>query len=167
MITTERARFNRELFLAVDRMLIEELKARARRAPDATFRFCLHSSEKEPVQEMLVVSGRTATRPPHRHPRSTETHLMIEGEILVLLFDARGRIRRRVALGPPGSTKPFCARVGPNRWHMIVFLSQPVVYYEVMRGPFVTARSNIWAHWGPTPGDSRAMREYLRKLRLA
>ncbi|MCX7592079.1 MAG: WbuC family cupin fold metalloprotein [Kiritimatiellae bacterium] len=167
MARTERVMLNREAVLVADRRLINALIRRAKASPDHSYRLCLHESPRTRVQEMIVVCDARSTRPPHCHPGFAETHWMIRGEIMVVLFDGRGRVVRRIELGPPEGRKPFCVRVAAGQWHMIVFRTSPVVYYEVMRGPFVRKRTNVWADWAPSPDDPAGLTRYLRKRGLA
>jgi cupin fold WbuC family metalloprotein len=164
MRETARALFNTEDVLAVDRELIETVKRRAAASPEHTFRACLHRATEDPVQEMIVASLPDATRPPHRHPGRAESHLLVEGEITVFFFDAAGNPTRRLDLAPAGGGKPFCLRVGPDVWHMIVFRPPVVVYYETMAGPYMKEGTNVWAPWAPKPEDRAALTVFVERL---
>lgn len=158
------ALFNTDEVFTAGQELVELVKRRALASREQCFRACLHRSTDEPVQEMIVASGRTATRPPHRHPGRTETHLILEGDVTVLLFDPTGAVTRRTDMGPPASGRPFCLRIGPDCWHMIVFKSDVVVYYEMMTGPYVADGTNVWADWGPARDDAGGIDAYLGGL---
>lgn len=156
--------FNTEATLVAGRDLIETVKQRARTSPRHSGLACLHRDNAEPVLEILIGATPGGTRPPHVHAGRSETHLVLEGEMIALFFDDRGALVRRVDMGPPGGTKPFCLRIASGEWHMMVFRSPVVVCYEVMSGPHVKQNSLTWAPWAPAPDDEAGLSAYAERL---
>jgi cupin fold WbuC family metalloprotein len=165
MREAEQALFNDEDVLVVDDRLIERLKRRARETASRRFRLCLHHSEREPVQEMIVVHCRENYSRPHRHAAASSM-LVLEGDATVLTFDDRGEVTRRIELGPRASGKAFTLRIEAHIWHMPVCRTEQLVFYETMEGPFERERINIWAPWSPEEHDGPAIDAYLRVLRV-
>ena len=157
------ALFNTDDVLVVDGAMIEELKRRARGTATRRFRLCLHRSEQEAVQEMIVVHCRDNYSRPHRHGFASSM-MILEGEITVVLFADDGREERRVEMGARESGKPFSVRVGAGIWHMPVCRSEQVVFYETLEGPFDRERVNAWAPWSPAEDDPRGIERYLVSL---
>jgi cupin fold WbuC family metalloprotein len=150
--------------LAADPECVEIMKRHALASPRRTFRVCLHADHGDPVQEMLVASAPAATRPPHCHPGRVETHLVLEGNMTMLLFDRDGALRRRIEMGAMGTGRPFCVRGTPDLWHMAVFRPDCVVYYEISAGPYEEDRALTWAPWAPAPDDPEGIAAFVREL---
>ena len=157
------ALFNTDDVLSVDDALVETLKERARTSPSRRFRLCLHRSAEEAVQEMIVVHCRDNYSRPHRHTVASSA-MIIEGDLTIVLFDDAGTVTRRIEMGPRASGKPFTVRVGPHIWHMPVCLTEQLVFYETLEGPFERERMNEWAPWSPAEDDPRGIAKYLASL---
>lgn len=157
------ALFNTEAVFAAGQELVEMVKRRAQASPRHSCVACLHRENSEPVLEMLMAVTPAGTRPPHSHGDRAEMHLVLEGELTALFFDRNGALTRRIDMGPPGSGKPFCLRTGPGQWHMIVFQSAVVVYYEIMAGPYVKGATLAWAPWAPAPDDGAALAAFVER----
>ena len=138
--------------------------ARAQRAPRGRYRLCLHASTEDRVQEMVVATTAASYGRPHCHPDGPASLYVIEGELAFFVFDAAGRVQRKVELGARGGGRPFCVRVAPGVWHMDLVRSGAAVFLETMAGPFVKDRSNLYAPWAPAEGDAAAVRAFLQSL---
>lgn len=163
MRETDRALFNDARKLAVDRQLVDDLRARARSSASRRFRLCLHHSPDEPTQEMIVVHCRDNYSRPHAH-RLPLTYVIIDGAMRVLFFDHGGNITDAVDLGTFGGGKPFALHIRPGVWYMPVCLTQEVVFYETKWGPFLRDGSNLWAPWSPAEDDVEGIAAYRRRL---
>lgn len=160
------ALFNEGAVLEVDVARVEELKRRALHSPSRRFRLCLHRSPDEAVQEMIVVHCRDNYSRPHLHPDTASTCMILEGNLMVLLFDDTGAVTRRIELAAPGSGLPFVLRLDPNVWHMPVCRSELLVFYETMTGPFRRDAVNRWAPWSPAEDDPAGIAAYRARLGL-
>lgn len=160
MRDSEHALFNEGDVLVVDADLVAQLKRRALTAPHRRFRLCLHQSEAEAVQEMLVVHCRDNYSRPHAHPIPSSL-LVLEGALTVFLFAADGAVLRRIELGESASGKPFCLRLEAGVWHMPVCRTPQIVFYETMTGPFRRDDINQWAPWSPAEDDPDGIEAFL------
>jgi len=158
------ALFNTDEVLAVSQEMIEHLARRAAESPRGRFRLCLHGSPQESIQEMIVVSRGASYCRPHCHPSSPASVHVIEGEMTFVVFDAEGRVLRKVEMGPRESGRCFCVRIAPGCWHMDVPRPPRVIIHETMAGPFVPGRSNVFAPWSPEEGQTQAVRELLDRV---
>lgn len=141
---------------------IERLKESARTEPLRRARLNLHRSEKDAVHEMLIAFCRDSLVPPHRHPGKSESFHVIEGEVLIVVFDDHGNVQQRLHLGQVGSGRDFIYRQGKPMWHTVIPLSEVAVVHETTSGPFIDAERELppWA-----PRDDETLRIYLDRLK--
>ncbi len=164
MREAKEAIFNTEEVVAVDQAMIDRLKRRAAESPRHVFRLCMHRSTDDAVQEMVVAFHEGAYSRPHRHPHSSASIHIIEGEMDVFVFDREGAVTGKHELGVKGSGKAFCLRNEADCWHMTVPKSEFTVMHEAIAGPFVRETSNIFADWSPAESDTDAVATYMNKL---
>jgi cupin fold WbuC family metalloprotein len=139
---------------------IARLKRAATSSPKHRARLCLHRSETDAIQEMIIVLSKSALFPPLRQYGRTKSYHMVEGELCILLFDEEGRRTGAVHLAAPGSTKPFCYRLSAPLWNATVPLSDMVVYHETQEGPYTPHLATV-APWAP--GQPEALRAFLQQ----
>ena len=160
----ETALFNDEPALCVGDDLIQDLKRRAHTSDTRRFRLCLHQSQEELLQEMIIVHCRDNYSRPHLHPKTATSCMVIEGEISIYLFESDGSITEIIELGERQSGKPFSFRLAAGIWHMPVCRSDQVVFYEAATGPFRRDDINQWASWSPEESDEEGIESYLRSV---
>jgi len=153
---------HQEMVLGVGKDWIDRLKASARLEPLRRARLNLHHGDNDAVHEMLIALCGDTLVPPHRHPGKSESFHVIEGEILVVVFDDGGSIVRRFHLGPIGSGRDFIYRQATPVWHAVVPLSEFVVVHETTKGPFVKAECEL-PPWAPHGGEE--LRLFLDRLK--
>lgn len=166
MRDSDQALFNDGEVLVVDEELIAELKRRAVAAPHRRFRLCLHQSQEEAVQEMLVVHCRGNYSRPHAHPIPSSM-LVLEGALTVYTFADDGAVLRRIELAARGSGKPCVLRLEAGVWHMPVCRTPQIVFFETMAGPFRRDDINRWAPWSPAEDDTAGIPRYLAAFGVA
>ncbi|KKL22706.1 hypothetical protein LCGC14_2432770, partial [marine sediment metagenome] len=86
----------------VNRAVIEGLKAKALALPGSGARLCLHRDQTDAVQEMIIVHRKGAYVRPHRHDGQTESFHVLEGRMLVVIFDDEGNVTDRQHVAPSG-----------------------------------------------------------------
>ena len=142
---------------------LAELKTAAADAPLRRARICLHQSQADRVQEMLIAFCRNSYNRPHRHRRKSESFHVIEGRVLIVFFDESGVPTRKVFLGPPGSGLPFVYRLSSDRWHTVIPLDDYVLIHETTTGPFEPGRTEF-ANWSPDGTDGVEAERYIARL---
>jgi cupin fold WbuC family metalloprotein len=105
-------------------------------------RLCLHKDHNDLVHEMIIAFTKDSFIPPHIHENKSESFHIIEGELMVLIFDDFGNCLHQIRLS---SSKEHSRiyRLNTSMWHSIVPLSDYVIIQEVTRGPFIENRNNF------------------------
>ena len=147
----------------VNRNDIGCLKELAARNPRRRIRLCAHPDTADPLHEMLIVHMRDAYVPPHRHPGKSESFLIIEGELSVVVFDEAGGVTDVIDMGEPGSGRAFYYRLSEARYHTVIATTDVVVFHEVTNGPF-RQEDLERAPWAPGEDDLEAQRNFLRGI---
>ncbi len=142
---------------------LEPLKQAARQAPLRRARFCLHRDENDKVHEMVIAFCRDSYVPPHRHRNKSESFHMIEGRLLVVLFDDRGLVTRKIEMTPLPEGKTFFYRLNMEQWHTVIPLTDFVIIHETTAGPFKKEESDFPA-WAPAAVDEAAIRKFIRQI---
>ncbi len=127
------------------------------------YRFCLHASPENVLQEMFIVRKYGEYCRPDRHEDMPETHMIIRGEEAVILFDENGEILNVIFLG--GENDVLAYRVNASIYHMTVTLSEFAIDYEVKPGPFMD-KSNIYPDWAPAYGEIDKIEEFMRRMEV-
>jgi cupin fold WbuC family metalloprotein len=131
---------------------LQRLKDAARASPLRRSRLCLHRTDQDTIQEMIIVLMKDVLFRPHRHLDKSESFHIVEGELYVLLFSETGQPMRAIHMGPAASGRTFCYRLCTPAWHAILPISDLVVMHETTRGPFVAGEA-AFAAWAPTGGE--------------
>ena len=147
----------------VDQRLIDFLKQAARTTPRRRARFCAHPSADADQHDMLIVSDRDTYIAPHRHLAKSETFIVLEGLVDIVLLDEHGDVTDIVAMGPAASGKPFFYRMPPRQFHTLAIKSELLVFMESTKGPF-RAGDNENAPWAPGPQEAERGRAYVASL---
>jgi cupin fold WbuC family metalloprotein len=86
---------------------------------------------------------------PHCHPEphATETIIVLEGKIELLLFTPEGAIIRRQILAP--LPHPNLVDLEPNLWHSFLVLEPDTLVVEFKHGPYHPAKDKTFADWAP------------------
>jgi len=114
------------------------------------------------VQRFLVVAQGDSYFRPHRHTSRSELALLVRGGVDVLLFDERGRVLARHAVGENADSLAYETAQGV--WHTLVPGSAGCAFLEIKEGPYDPATAAQFAEWAPAEGDSAvpAFRSWLR-----
>lgn len=156
----EEVSFNQDAIVKIDNNIISELKTRAAKNESGKYRFCLQHSPKDLLHEMFIVRRKGDYGRPDKHLHTTESHMIIDGAMLVVLFEDDGQIREVFKL----SKECFHTyRIDTNIYHMQIPLSEQVVYYEIKSGPF-TEDTNIFPKWAPEANDKKKVAAFMKEL---
>src|SRR5205814_433650 len=117
------------------------------------------------VNEMVIVNTLGTYVRPHRHPPGKdESYYIMEGAMVVFIFDANGKVVRHVEMGEYQSGKSVLYRLSASIWHLPVPLTDWVVYHEMLTGPFQKETSVEYAPWSPEETDVPAVKTYMDVL---
>lgn len=138
--------FNADDIYVLDNERLAELKRIALAHPLRRSRVCLHHSRDSGVQEMVIVAHRDSLIEAHRHPANKpESYHILEGSMLVRIFDNDGGVLREIALNDHANPKMY--RIAGGIWHQPIPLTEWVVYHEVFTGPFLKETDVIYSNW--------------------
>ena len=79
-----------ESITKIDQVDIESLKALAAKNSRKRIRLCAHPDMQDNLHEMIIVHARDAYVRPHKHIGKSESFHVIEGLLLVVVFDDEG-----------------------------------------------------------------------------
>ena len=149
--------------VTVNRQDLEGLKRAAAASPRKRFRLCAHQSVVDDLHEMVVVLSRETYVRPHKHLGKSESFHLVEGELLVVLFDEAGAITQVIAMSPPTGGGSWFYRLSASRYHAVMPLSEMVVFHETTNGPF-RREDTVWAPWAPAEEDRGLAEAYVSDL---
>ena len=143
--------------------MIGRLKALASASPRKRARLCLHRSPADATHEMLIAFHHDSFMPPHRHPANkSESYHVVEGLMVVHLFDDTGEVLRSIRLGT--AEPAFLYRLSTNLWHMPTAESEWLIYHEVYSGPFEKQRDVEFPAWAPAETDQIQVTRFRSRL---
>lgn len=148
---------NDERVLKMDKEYIVQLKTLAKKNKENRCTLCLHNDIRENVHEMINVYPKFAYIRPHSHPLKTETKIIIEGKMLVFLFDDRGEIIDKFVMERQGI---FTFRLDKGIIHTNIPLTD-VVFHEVTEGPFRGKDDSVFPEWAPLKEDEESVTRFM------
>jgi cupin fold WbuC family metalloprotein len=143
---------------------IERLKRTALNSPLRRARLCLHTSDEDTLHEMIIAIARDCLFPPHRHPSKSESYQMIDGRMVLIIFDDQGVPQRSLLLTPHGRGGLVCFRLGAPAFHAVLPLDETVVFHEATNGPFRKGEA-VLAPWAPQ--QENELRSFLENAAIA
>lgn len=151
---------NDDRILKMNREYIAHLKALAQKDSSGKCTMCLHNDIREHVHEMVNVYSKGTYVRPHSHPFKTETKIIIEGELLMVVFDKEGGILDEYVLERGGI---FTSRFDKGIIHTNIPLTD-AVFHEVITGPFVGKDDSVFPEWAPSLDDEDGIRKIMDKI---
>ncbi len=148
--------------LKIDKKYIDYLKLLAVENKEQKCTMCLHNDTREHVHEMINVYPAKCYIRPHSHPFKIESKVIIEGKLLVILFDDTGKISDKFIMEKDGI---FTFRLDKGIIHTNIPLTD-VVFHEIIEGPFVGKDDSVFPQWAPDISDKERVSLYMEKLRL-
>ena len=144
----------------------EELIALARASRETKrgrLRLCLHPDIDNPLHEMIIVHPRQAYVPPHKHHGQSESILVLQGRVDLVVFDDQGAVTRVVPMGAPESGQIFHHRLEVPKFHTLLIHSEELVFMEVRTGPYLPEHTE-YASWAPASEQRELVTDYLGHL---
>lgn len=148
--------------LVVNAKYLAGLKERQEGNPEKKCTLCLHNDTRERHHEMLNLYAKGEYVRPHCHADKTETKIMLEGKMLVVLFDDKGEITDRIILSS-GTNNNFMLRIDRMVIHTNIPLTD-VVFYESITGPYTGVNDSTFPSWAPALDDGDAIQEFFARL---
>ena len=150
---------NNSVFV-LEQDMVEYLIRNAKKYGGFQSRVCLHQNHQDSLHEMVIVFLEGWYIPPHKHDRKIESFHVIEGRLAVIIFSNRGGVDKIIILGE----EIGLYRLSKDLYHMVVPLSEHVVFHETTNGPFILGEMEVPC-WAPDKGgDARSVFEYQKKI---
>ncbi|MDD7985731.1 WbuC family cupin fold metalloprotein [Lentisphaera marina] len=122
---------------------IEVLKEEAYKSQLKRFRYCLHQSEQDVVQEMVIAFHKSTEIPIHKHRNKSESFFIYEGIVKVNFYTEDKKVLKQITLGQNGSGYPCFYRLNSDLWHNLELVTEYAVIHEITTGPFVRNETEI------------------------
>lgn len=152
---------NDNKILKVDKEYIEYLKSLAQKDKERKCTMCLHNDIREHVHEMINVYPKGAYVRPHSHPLKTETKIILEGKLQVVIFESSGKIMDEFIMG---TDSIFTFRLDKGIIHTNIPLTD-VVFHEITEGPYIGKDDSVFPNWAPEPNDVLKTVSYMEELK--
>lgn len=152
---------NDNSILKIDKSYITYLKDLAQNNIDRKCTMCLHNDTRAHVHEMINVYPKGAYIRPHSHPFKSETKILIEGKLYVIIFDDFGGILDEFIMEKDGV---FIFRIEKEIIHTNIPLTD-CVFQEVIEGPFIGKEDNVFPIWSPELDDKDGIEKIMDRIR--
>lgn len=156
--------FNKKEIIEINDQKIQELKQKALKNFSGKVRLCLHRNIRESLHEMIIVLCKNVYIRPHKHVMKTESFHVIEGSFLLIIFDKNGKEIKRILINKEQRKNNFLCRLNRNIWHMIIPVTDFVVFHEVTNGPYIRKGSSVFASWAPKEDDHNGIEKFIESI---
>ena len=119
--------------IQIDKKLINDPFDKAVVSDRKRMNYDLRTSSNDGSQRMLNALLPGTSVPVHRHPRSNENVLLLQGKLVEVIYDVAGNESERIHLDP--SVGNFGCVVPAGAWHTVEVL-EPSVIYEAKDGKY-------------------------------
>lgn len=127
-------------------------------------RICAHNDINDTLHEMIIALADDIYVVPHKHLNKTESFHLIEGHLLIFIFNNEGDISHLIKMGAPESGDTFYARISADFYHTVIPLSRVAIFHETTHGPFNPAKT-VNAPWAPNGNNPHECIQFIEKLK--
>lgn len=146
--------FSNEPLALVDQSMIDTLIGFAAANPRQRCRICFHPEPTAKFHDMLIVHGRDAFVPAHRHSHRSESLHVVDGAARLVVFSDDGDVTGAAHMS---RADVFHYHMPPATYHTLLIESDWFVFQEGTTGPFDPDDSDD-AAWNPITSDKNATR---------
>lgn len=82
--------------------------------------------------------------------------IVLQGTVVLLLFDTEGIVLERLELSPASALTGI--EITPNTWHTVFPLRDDAVILEIKEGPYNPSDRVDFALWAPAEGNDEGAR---------
>ena len=144
----------------IDEKYVTYLKLLAKQSSYGKCMMCFHDDIRKHAHEWINVYSKGTYVRPHFHPDKTETKLIIDGRMRVIIFDEAGVVIDDYVMEKESI---FISRIDKGIIHMNIQLTD-VVYYEVLDGPYAGKDDSIFPQWAPGCENEDGIREFMQRI---
>lgn len=120
--------------MKIDSQLLDYLIAQAKVSPRLRMNYDLRNSPEDGSQRMLNALEPGTELPIHRHPKTSETVVILRGSATQYFYDDCGNVTEEITIAVGSGCVGMSVEAG--RWHRIVSLESGTVILECKDGPF-------------------------------
>jgi cupin fold WbuC family metalloprotein len=124
-------------------------------------RVLLHGSPDNDLHEMLISHSFGQYIQPHINNHSAKSFVVLDGEMVVVLFNNEGAISKHIELAAFSGATPFLLRLENPVFHTVVPISATVIFLETVKGPHTETN---YAPFSPSPNDTSESEKYITWL---
>lgn len=152
--------------LYFDNNFFNKLLLDAESSPRKRAHHNIHQDYSEAVQRLCIALKSGTYIRPHSHSDGNgwEMIMALKGDVVMLIFDTDGYVKRRYELSP--YTGNVGVELDPNTWHMVFPTNSEAVIFEVKEGPFIPKKICDFASWSPEE-DSSGVEDFLAWAKCA
>jgi cupin fold WbuC family metalloprotein len=153
---------NESRIVVLDSELVQNTLERARSSSRLRTNLNFHRGDTDNPQRFLNAFVRGTYCAPHRHaaPPKSESFLVLQGQVAVILFNDDGHVTARHVLE---GQRNFGIDLPAGIWHTVAPLTETAVCFEVKPGPYDPQTDKEFAPFAPREGDPAAL-AYLTEL---
>ncbi len=146
--------------LLLNSIFFDKLLSEAESSSRKRAHYNIHKDYSEPVQRLCIALKSGTYVRPHCHTDSDgwELIMTVKGDVVILIFDDCGYVKKRYALSP--TTSNVGVELEPNTFHMVFPVNSDAVIFEVKEGPFIPKKTSDFATWAPEE-DSDEVENFL------
>ncbi len=153
---------NDHRMLKVDNAYIKKLKEKAKTMCYPRLTMCLHNDIREHVHEMIQIFNKYEYVRPHYHPQKTETKIILEGRLLVVIYDEKGQKLDEFVMSRENDGV-FMFRMDKGIIHTNIPLTN-VIFQEITSGPYSGCDDSIFPKWTCSSDDIEGVQKYMDSL---
>ena len=146
---------------SISKTEVDFLRGVAERSSLRKARVLLHGSPDKDLHEMLIVHSFGQYIQPHINLDSAKSFLVLDGEMVVALFNNEGEISNYVKLGVSKGASAFLLRLDDPVFHTVVPVTTTVTFLETATGPHTQTH---YAPFSPAPNDKSESEKYMMWL---
>ena len=127
----------------IDSDKISKLCSMARQSSNGRYRYCLHSSTSEPLQNMVIALTNHSKLLPQRRLGAPKTFSIISGRIALVIFNTDGKLVDSIVLDNLSACK--LAYFDDSHYVLTQALSEVAIYHEIINGNITN--ENDYGSW--------------------
>lgn len=149
--------------MIIDNKLLSQLADKATNSVRKRANYNFHQSNDDLLQRMLNMIQPFSYVQPHKHqnPDKREAFIILQGRLLVVLFQNDGTIKQATILDR--DKQVYGIEIPPHCYHTIVALQNNTCIYEVKDGPYDVSNDKQFAPWAPSENHTNST-VYLKQL---
>jgi cupin fold WbuC family metalloprotein len=124
---------NKKAVKLISKKLLDNLTSFSYKTNNRACRICLHNNNNDEHQEMVILQKKYKYFPPKKNLVSDQTFFIISGQLLIVTFDAKGKVKSKIILS---KKENLIARIKKNTYHVDIPISNRTIHFETKKSKF-------------------------------